>query len=214
MNQFFSMDGALYRALAVLSDVLILGILWMVFSLPVVTIGASTTAAYFVSTRRISNREGGVARDFWRSFRLNFKQATFLWLIWLVLMAAVGFNIYSMSTVTADQMSETMASILFGVQIAFVLEGYLLYTYLFPLLARFEMKNWLLIKTAFRLAHKHLFTSLLCLAVLAAVVALTVWTGFFIILAAGTYIFLVSLLLMRLFRKYRPGLDKKEPEDE
>ena len=52
----FSMDGPLWRALNFIADVMVLHVLWLVHSLPLVTIGASTTALYYAMMKRIPRR--------------------------------------------------------------------------------------------------------------------------------------------------------------
>ena len=61
-----------------------LNLLWVVCSLPIFTIGASTTALYYVACKIAKNEEGDITQQFFRSLRANFKQATLIWLIMLV----------------------------------------------------------------------------------------------------------------------------------
>ena len=77
----FSIEGPLWRALNLIADVIILHFLWLVCSLPLVTIGASTTALFYAMMKRIRTNEGHVTSNFWKSFKENFRQATVLWLI-------------------------------------------------------------------------------------------------------------------------------------
>ena len=74
------MDGPLWRALNFIADVMVLHVLWLVHSLPLVTIGASTTALYYAMMKRIRTNEGQVTANFRQSFKANFRQATILWL--------------------------------------------------------------------------------------------------------------------------------------
>jgi hypothetical protein len=46
MNRIFGMDSPLVETLMKVGDCLCLSVLWLVFSLPVFTIGASSTALY------------------------------------------------------------------------------------------------------------------------------------------------------------------------
>ena len=83
MNKIFSLDSPLMRGLGWISDLLILNILTILFCIPVVTIGAAVTALYD-SVSRMDRAEGHVFANYWSSFRSNFRQATILWLILLV----------------------------------------------------------------------------------------------------------------------------------
>ena len=72
--KFFSTDSPLYRFLTRLWDMIKLNFLWLVFSLPVVTMGAATVAAYSVTLKMVDEREGYVGRQFIKAFKENWKQ--------------------------------------------------------------------------------------------------------------------------------------------
>ena len=59
--KFFSVDGALYKFLTRLWDMIKLNLMWLLFSLPVVTVGAATVAAYSVTLKMVDEQEGYVA---------------------------------------------------------------------------------------------------------------------------------------------------------
>ena len=79
--KFFSTDSPLYRFLTRLWDMIKLNFLWLVFSLPVVTMGAATVAAYSVTLKMVDEREGYVGRQFIKAFKENWKQGIPLGLI-------------------------------------------------------------------------------------------------------------------------------------
>lgn len=72
--KLFSIDGPLYNFFSRLLDMIKLNMLWFLFSLPVVTIGASTAAAFSVTIRMVDEREGYIAKQFWTAFKANLKQ--------------------------------------------------------------------------------------------------------------------------------------------
>lgn len=88
MGHFFDINGKVYRFLERVSDCIIVGFLWALFSLPFFTIGASTTALYYTYHRVIQNSSGKLWNTFWTTFRNNFKQALALWAIQVAL---IGF---------------------------------------------------------------------------------------------------------------------------
>ncbi len=83
MNGIFHHDGPLYGFISRLGDMVVLNLLMVVFSIPVITIGASLTAGYYAAIRSIRG-EGNVFRDFWQSFRENLGQAVLLWILFLL----------------------------------------------------------------------------------------------------------------------------------
>ena len=48
--------------------------MWLLVSLPIVTLGASTIAAFTVAMRFVEDEEGHVAHDFVKAFKANIKQ--------------------------------------------------------------------------------------------------------------------------------------------
>lgn len=77
-------NSGLMQMLSHLADLMLVNILWLLCSIPVFTIGASTTAMYSV-TMKLHKGEGvPVGRNFLQAFRVNFKVATVTWLIMLI----------------------------------------------------------------------------------------------------------------------------------
>ena len=204
MGGFFNMDGPFYRVGNMVADIMILSLLWFVFSIPIVTIGASTTALFYVATKRISNKEGYLFRDFWKSFSSNFLQATITWVIIMVVGSLLLFNIININIVG------DLKSFILPFQICFMVELLLVSIYIFPLISRFDMKMKELFKTAFLMANKHLLTSFLCVLVIVGVLLLIYYFGFFIVVAMGAYAFCSSFFLIKVFKKYRPELDSDD----
>ncbi|MDR1913846.1 MAG: YesL family protein, partial [Clostridiales bacterium] len=201
MQGFFSLDGPFYKFGTILADIMILSMIWLLFSIPIVTIGASTTALYYVMTRRISNREGYLFRDFWTSFKGNFKQTTIIWLIFWVLAYILYINI------TNIEIIGSMATIIKPIQICFCIELILIFMYIMPINARFQIGLKDSFKTAFFMANRHLPTSILC-ALIAFGVFLASWiTIIMSLVAMGIYVYLTSFLFLRVFKKYRPEID-------
>ena len=88
MRNFFSLDNPVMRFLDTMADLIILNILFIVCSIPIITLGASATAMCYVTLKMRDGEEGSVFRNFFRAFRQNFVQAT---LIWIILAALAGF---------------------------------------------------------------------------------------------------------------------------
>ena len=94
MRDLCNTDKPLFAVLTKLTYSAYLNILWLVCSLPIVTIGASTTALFYVTLKMAEDRDDGLTRMFFKAFRENFKPATKLWLILLAVgsfLAADGF---------------------------------------------------------------------------------------------------------------------------
>ena len=204
MGGFFNLDGPFARFGNMLADIMILSLLWIIFSIPIVTIGAATTALFYVTTRRISDKEGYIIRDFWKSFRMNFKQATACWLIILLMIMVLFFNITNIDILGSARV------IVLPIQLGIAIETCIISLYVFPIVARFELSLKDVFKNAFFMANRHLLTTLALMLVGAGAILLSITTIIFSLVAMGAYAFIASYLIMRVFRKYRPEMDSDE----
>lgn len=141
----FNPDNFLVRWLVKYFNILLAFLLWLVCCVPVITIGASSTAYSAVLMRIVrENDDIAVFRHFFRSFADNFRQATIVWII-LALASAVGLlDLYAFRNVLVE--ASTIRSVL--VIAVLFLCGCLLTVmiYVFPVIARFQVT----IKQAFR----------------------------------------------------------------
>ena len=60
----FSIDGKLWRFLSKMADLILVNIIFIIFSIPVITIGASKAALYDVSRRIRRDEEGAILKNF------------------------------------------------------------------------------------------------------------------------------------------------------
>ena len=92
MNRIFGIDSPLMKALMKIGDLLCLSILWLAFSLPIVTIGASSAALYAAVHHCLRRQEAGLWKNFWNAFRENFVRSTLAWLIELAVLALFALD--------------------------------------------------------------------------------------------------------------------------
>ena len=93
MAGFFNADNKLWSSVNAAVDAILLNIMWLITCIPVFTIGAATTAFYYTTHKVIRNQRSGIWREYWASFKANFKQATKTWLIFLAIFAVFYFDI-------------------------------------------------------------------------------------------------------------------------
>ena len=127
------MDNIVVRALSRLFDLILLNILWVLFSLPLVTVGASTAALYSVMMKIVANEEGYIIRGFLDAFRRNLKQSTVVWLMLLAAGAVLAADVMILGSFTG--MPAKAGLVLLGA-VAFIYLTELIFV--FPLIARFE----------------------------------------------------------------------------
>ena len=144
-----------------------LNMLWLLCSLPIFTIGASTAALYDVTFKIVREDDTALTARFFKAFRENFRQATVLWLILLalgVLLAADGYILYHLYQSTSGGMSVVwtlMLALIIVAAIAYVI----VLTYVFPLTASVKNTNWAMLKNAFLIGIHYLFCTILVFAI-------------------------------------------------
>jgi len=207
VRDFFSLEGSFNKYAGFLADTLILSLLWIFFSLPVVTIGASTSALFYVATRRIANREGYISSDFWQAFKVNFKRGTIIWLLVFFVSIVIIWNM--MLAIQEPEIMGAFATMILPAQVVLLVLVSFVATFAFPVTARFDMGVRETLKTCFFMAIKHLFTSVSCVALLITLVGVSLffWEPL-LFMTPGIYGMLASYLIMRVFKKYRPEMDK------
>ena len=64
MNDFFDLDAPLFRFLTRVADMVILSLLWLIGSLPLFTLGISSTALYYAVNKSLIENRGTVSEEF------------------------------------------------------------------------------------------------------------------------------------------------------
>ena len=182
-----------------LTELFVLNIMWLVFSLPIVTLGISTIAAFTVALRIAENDEGYIARDFLKAFKENWKQGIPMSFITIICIWAVylDFQIYRASA------ENSIMFLIIGILAAYILTFSLLYVY--PLLARYENTLLNSLRNSFRISMKYFLRSLLLILLLAVEIAAMFWnytTMILIVLIGPAFAMLtVSTFAMAIFRE-------------
>ena len=77
-------DNVVHVFLNKLGDIVIANLLFILCSIPVITIGPALTALYHCMMRTVKGNNNGTTRTFFRAFKENFKQSLIVWLLILV----------------------------------------------------------------------------------------------------------------------------------
>lgn len=199
----FEQESIFMKIMYKLNDLFLLNVLWIVTSLPIITIGASTAALYTVVLKMSRNEEAYISRSYFKAFRENFKQGTILWLIIMAAGGIIYLDLYI--TATGYMRGKDVLSVVFLlVSILYML----IVLYIFPVLARFEASVGKLIKIASYLSLRHIGYTLLILLITWIPIVLVAVSLYFLpvnlIIAISGSAYLSALLFQRIFSKYRP----------
>ncbi len=89
MRRLLDINNPIMRFLVNLFDLMALSVLWVVFSLPVVTMGAASAAMYSAVYNHVRRGEDYLWNSFWTAFKENFKRSTLAWLVALAILAVL-----------------------------------------------------------------------------------------------------------------------------
>lgn len=198
LRGFFDLDGPFNRFGTFLFDIIALNFIWFIFSIPVFTMGAATTALFYVVGKKVRKEDGYLLKDFWKSFRMNFKQSTVIWILMLFIILIARFNLKS------AHLFGNMGKALIVFQYAILLQLIFIGIYIFPLLSRFYLTIAGALKMAFIIANKHLFTTLFCIFLLVATFFLVWVVPIYIFISIGLYAVTSAYLIEKILNKYIP----------
>lgn len=201
MWRFFDYDGLYARAVNKVLNYLLLCLLWALFSLPMVTIGASNTALYYSVHRVLRKGDEHPIRVFLKAFKDNFKQATIVWTLQLVAFVILGGDIYFVYSLYLNQKLAPEVVLLCSVILALVVMFTL---YLYPYIARFVNTTGEVLKNCAIMTLLNLPWSLLQLILFVVAILGSLFLPLGVLLVPSGYMLLCGLILERIFRKYIP----------
>ena len=199
--KFLNYESKIMSFLTACTDYILLGLLWVLFSLPVLTFGAATTAMLYTANKSLYQGEGNVFPTFWQAFRREFRQATVLWLSAIPLLLAAGVNLIlilqkDVPTALCFVLLPAMVLILGWIHLWF---GYL---------SRFGDSTVVILKNTFRMTVRSFLwvLALLILAggALALALEILMVAAPLLLVIPGLYIKYADLLFRKAFQKYMP----------
>ncbi len=210
MASIFNYDNMFFRGFDKALNVVYISVLWIVFCIPIFTVGASTTAMYYSVNKVLRHGRSYVFKEFLGAFKRNFKQSTIICLILLAATALMAVDAFIMKQFydAGNSMGKlyVVFVVLFFFEVAWA-------TYIFPSIARFENTTKAYLKNAALMAIAHLPQTILM------IVMLIVFVGFYmifpplILFIPAAFMWVWSMILERIFRKYMSEEDLEKEED-
>jgi len=198
-------ESKLYRVATVVWEIIALGFLWTIFSLPILTIGASTTALYYVATKKASGKDDEyLFSSFWKSFKENLIKSVGVSIILVAVGAIAWFNLILLPYLDMGWLvlPIRLALIFVLVQVIFVT------SYVFAVIARFETSILGALKAASFMANRHIILTIMNLALLLAILYILFLVPVVLLFMMGIYGYFSSFLIVKIFRKHYPDFSK------
>ncbi len=211
MSNFFNIDNGFFTALSKFCDVLFLSLIWVVFCIPIITIGPANTALYYATVKVIRRERGYLFREFFKSFKLNFKRGAIIGVLLTIAFVILVVDLLAAGSTIKN--SSTISSILFGVYVAMAFFVLSISVYIFPVLSRFDMTIKQLIKAAAFMSIRHLPFTLIMVVVTAASIFGVLYIPILIVVVPAAGNFINSLLMERILKKYMPQNEESDDEN-
>ena len=135
MNSLFNPDNKFFTFMGKVADLMILNFFCIICCLPIITIGASLTATYYVTMKIVDDEAPYIVKGFFHSFVQNLKQSVIIHVIMILVATILGFDIYFSWTM---QSSQPVFKILTYIFIVLAVFYFMVQAYIYPLLAKFE----------------------------------------------------------------------------
>lgn len=193
-------ESGFMQALTRLANLLILNVCFLAGCLPVITIGASLSAAFSVSLDLAAGRQAGILKAFWKSWQSSLKNGILLellllpaaWCLWLNWQ--IAFNLPDPPLAASLCLWTGLVLLVLHTLYAFALEG------------RYKNTLWRQLINSRKICQRFFLRTLLLLAVLFLLYmlffrtsALLTYIGFFVGPALAVYT--ASSIILPVFRK-------------
>ena len=176
MRSIFNMDGPVFEFLNKVSDLIILNLLFVICSIPIITIGDSLTALAYVLLKKREGSEGYLWKQFFHSFKENFRQSTIIW-VFMMLAAFILLVDFRM----LPQFKGMMGTVLMIVVMLGAFFWLVIAIYAFPLQSRFVNPIRQTIKNAILMSLANAPKTILMVVITIAAGAITLWNVYTIV---------------------------------
>ncbi|MCL6548933.1 MAG: DUF624 domain-containing protein [Alicyclobacillus sp.] len=190
------LESRWYRTLEVCANFLYLNLLWLVCSVPIITLPASTAAMFGVVREWVKGREPGVTGSFFAFFQENFRQST-----WLGFLCALVGAILAVDFGVVRGMGSPIREILYVVLFVVCFLYVFTLSHIFPVIVNFEARWTLAIRNALLFSMSGPLITLACLLVLTLAAAAFVFFPLSIFVSGSVGSYLVYRLCERTFEK-------------
>lgn len=217
LDGVFNMDNPFFRFVNRIADMIVLNVIFLVSCVPIFTIGPALTALYYVAINTWGREDGYIFKMYIKSFKENFKQSTVMWLILLAVGVVLSVDVWywvSQWKLTGTGIYKPLTV----VSVVMLMVYLMIFTFVWPLLAKFSNSNLGTIKNALAMVLTHVPETILIWAIF-ALVAFAVYIVSFARIAVffigvSLIAYLQALVFRHIFKPYLGEEEHKTPEEE
>lgn len=185
-------------------DLIWVSLLWVVGSIPIITVGTSTTALYYAVHRAWVEDKGYITDKFWSSYKQNLKQGICLWIMIVAISIIIHLDCSVIMAFTDSQAGGTITA--FYYLISLLLLG--VFAYMFASLSRYEMPIGWFIKIGCYMAVRYFGRTLLLIGILSVSLWLITYIPLMILVVPGIEVLLSEKILEPVLVRHEPKEDE------
>ena len=205
MDNLFTYDNKFFEILGKITNIVILNLLFIISCLPVITIGASITALYYVAMQMVKEEETYIVKEFIKRFKENFKISTLVWCIMLIIGSVLAVDLYASTLISNKIISNILKLVFTMISIIYIFA----LTYVFPIISKFEntVKNTII--NSILLSVQSLpYTVIMVILNLSPLLLINLFSSywgqiilFYTVIGFGIIIYMNSIFFEKIFNK-------------
>ena len=211
MRRLLDINNPVIRFLTAAFDLMALSVLWVVFSLPIFTMGAASAALYSAVYHHVRKGEDYLWNSFWTAFKENFKRSTPAWLVALAILAFLGGDALLLRSLILGGYSFGW---FYGVTLALLVLALTWTVYLAAYAARFDGTVKEVLRFSFMLFRAHPVKMLYVLALVVGGMALALTLPAMVVFIPATVYWGATFPIEWTFLKHMRPEDKARVEKE
>ena len=201
MGGFFNPENWLWRFFGKFYDFFLLSCLWVLCSIPLVTVGAASIALYDTAAHCLRGEEVHRSKRFFGTFKKELVPGILLTILW----AAIGMLFwFGYQIVYQTAQANPQMAIFAVVSYVFLLIPVGVLCWIFAVQSRFVYPFFGLHKMALYFTFAHLPTTVALVLLALVTIEICVDFPFMVIFLPGILVFFQSFFIERVFKKYMP----------
>lgn len=190
----YGQDQKMFDLFSGFKDIVFAGMLWVVASLPLFTLGIATSALYHVIMKSVREKNGDVFKEFFGFFFQNFKRVAVSTLVLVPIAACIVLGL--LISVNNSEGSDIWMVFSYAYRLMMLLL-IMFAIFLFPSFTHSREAGFKALRIGVSLCIKHLFTSFTLAILVIIAICITCYMPTLILLTPGLTTLVTSMVLER-----------------
>lgn len=197
-RKFFDPENTLWSWIGRIPEIVILSALWVVMSLPVITLIPASIALYDAMARNVRPDEKGAYRRYFRTFRQELGRGMLMSLLWLITASVLFIGFRILQRQAGESQGWAVYTLIYQV-LSLIPLG--IFLWIIPLESRFVYPYWTLHKNAAIMMISYLPRTLIMLALTVGAFVGSWYFPFILAFVPGLLMLLISIPVESVFKK-------------